>query len=136
MEFNEEFVLPFETEYFTDLFECGLTKESVSPSPVLQMGNALIEISWACIIGLDAVKISEDAYVGGGRRYLFVKAKPNLVGFLATRLRVYEPGSVHFRVKIRQGRALIVAIQGNDPGPAHWLAIVKSESIPEDADLA
>jgi len=135
MDPETQLVLPFESEFFSDLFEYGPTKESVGPSPVLQMGEAKIEISPVCIIALDAVQISEDESVGGGRRYLWVRAKPDLVEFLATRLRVQQTSSVHFKVRIRQGRALIAAVQGVDPGPEHWLAVVRSDSIPPEEDL-
>lgn len=136
MEFDDQLVLPYETEFFSDLFEYGPTKDSMSPAPALQMGQARIEISPVCIIGLDAIETPDGEYVGGGRRYLWVRARPDLVEFLATQLRVRESGSVHFRVKIRQGRALIVAVQGNDPGEPHWLAVVRSDSIPQDEDLS
>ena len=129
-------VFPFETEFFSDLFEqYGHTSKAIGSLPIVKIGSASIEIGPVCIIGLEPFEDDNGQLVGGGRRYMLVKPKQELADFIQTHLRIAKNDTVHFKVKIKKGKALVVAVQGQDPGPSHWIAEIRSDSIPGEEDL-
>lgn len=131
---QEEIILPFETKYLQDLFEqISFKIDDIGQPPTATVKGKKVEIGPACIVALPTFPIGKDAYTGGGRMYLFVRPKQDVIDHLQYHLRL-DHGGVYFQIKIKGNSALVVAVQGPDKGPAHLIACVRADSIPEPED--